>query len=50
MRSLRAWPTFFQINHCKTTPYHPQTNGQTQRVIQTLIRILRKAIQDSKKY
>ena len=24
--------TKFRINHRKTTPYHPQTNGQTERV------------------
>ena len=23
--------TKFRINHRKTTPYHPQTNGQTKR-------------------
>ena len=38
----------FQIDHKKTTPYHPQTNGQTKRVNGTLVSILRKTILDSK--
>jgi hypothetical protein len=38
----------FNINHRKTTPYHPQTNGLTKRVNQTLVRILRKIVMDSK--
>lgn len=39
----------FQIEHQKTTPYHPQTNGQTERMNQNLVSILRKTIQDSKR-
>ncbi len=39
----------FNINHRKTTPYHPQTNGLTERVNQTLVRILRKIVIDSKR-
>ena len=39
----------FNINHRKTTPYHPQTNGHTERVNQTLVSILRKTVVDSKK-
>jgi transposase InsO family protein len=38
----------FNINHRKTTPYHPQTNGLIERVNQTLVRILRKIVIDSK--
>ena len=38
----------FQIDHRKTTPYHPQTNGQTERVNETLVSILRKTVIDSK--
>ena len=39
----------FQIDHRKTTPYHPQTNGNTERVNQTLATILRKTVLDSKR-
>jgi hypothetical protein len=38
----------FNINHRKTTPYHPQTNGLTERMNQTLVRILRKIVIDLK--
>ena len=39
----------FQIDHRKTTPYHLQTNGQTERVNRTLVSILCKTIHDSKR-
>lgn len=39
----------FQIDHRKTTPYHPQTNGQTERVNQTFGTILKKTVRDSKR-
>lgn len=39
----------FRIDHRKTTPYHPQTNGHTERVNQTLATILRKTVVDSKR-
>ena len=39
----------FQIDHRKTTPHHPQTNGQTERVKGILISILRKTDIDSKR-
>ncbi len=31
----------FNINQQKTTPYHPQANGLTEKVNQTLVHILR---------
>jgi transposase InsO family protein len=46
---IKEMTLLFQINHRKTTPYHSQTNGQTERVNQTLIRILRKIVTESKK-
>ena len=39
----------FQIDYKKITLYHPQTNGQTERVNNTLVSILRKTIMDSKR-
>ena len=39
----------FKIDHRKTTPYHPQINGQTERVNRTLVSILHKTIHDSKR-
>ena len=38
----------FQIYNRKTTHYHPQTYDQTERVNDTLVSILRKAIIESK--
>ena len=46
---IREMTKLFQINHRKTTPYHPQTNGQTKRMNQTLVRILRKIVTESKR-
>ena len=39
----------FKIDHRKTTPYHPQTNGQMERVNGTFVSILRKTVLDSKR-
>ena len=39
----------FQIDHRKTTPYYPQTNGQTERVNDILVSIIRKTVMDSKR-
>ena len=39
----------FSIKHRKSTPYHPQTNGQTERTNQTLVGILRRTVIDSKR-
>ena len=41
--------TKFRINHRKITPYHLQTNGQTERVNGILVSILRKIVLDSKR-
>ena len=39
----------FKIDHRKTTPYHLQTNGQTEHVNGTLVSILHKTVMDSKR-
>ena len=39
----------FQIDYRKTTPYHPQSNGQTKRVNGVLVSIMRKTVSDSKR-
>ena len=39
----------FQINHEKTTPYHPQTNGQMEHVNGIPVSILRKTTLDSER-
>jgi hypothetical protein len=39
---VRKMAERFHIDHRKTTPYHPQTNGQTERVNGILVSILRK--------
>ena len=46
---IREMTKKFQIDHRKTTPYHPQTTSQTERVNQTLLSILSKIVQDSKR-
>ena len=47
--TVKEMTELFRINHRKTTPYHPQTNGMAERVNQTLVRILRKTVVDSKR-
>ena len=47
--AIEEMTKLFQINHRKTTPYHPQTNGLAERVNQTLVCILRKTVTDSKR-
>jgi len=46
---IREMTEKFKIDHRKTTPYHPQTNGQTERVNGILVSILRKTVIDSKR-
>ena len=41
--------TKFRINHRKTTPYHPQMNGQIERVNGIRVSIMRKTVLDSKR-
>ena len=46
---IREMTDKFKIDHRKTTPYHPQTNGQTEQVNGILVSILRKMVLDSKR-
>ena len=48
-KAIEEMTKLFQINHRKTTPYHLQKNGLTERVNQTLVRILRKTVTNSKR-
>jgi len=38
--TIELMTNIFKINHKKTTPYHPQTNGHTKRINQKLVQIL----------
>lgn len=46
---IRKMTNQLHIDHRKTTPYHPQTNGRLERVNGILVSILRKTVLDSKK-
>lgn len=46
---IEAMTEGYGIDHRKTTPYHPQTNGLAERVNQTVVRILRKTVNDNKR-
>lgn len=46
---IREMTERFQIDHWEITAYYPQTNGQTERVNQTLVSILKKTVQDFKR-
>ena len=39
-----ALTTKYEIKHCKTTPYHPRANGQTEKTNGILCKILTKTI------
>ena len=45
---LKEMCNLLQITHCKTTPYHPQSNGQVERFHQTLTRMIGKLARDHK--
>ena len=36
------------VRHSKTSPYHPQTNGQVERAHQTIMRMIGKLVQNKK--
>lgn len=44
---IEAMTEGYGIEHRKTIAYHPQTNGLAERVNQTVVRILRKTINDN---
>ena len=38
---------FNRVKHLKSAPYHPSTNGETERLIQTFKRAMRAGVSDS---
>jgi hypothetical protein len=46
---IQKMTDMFQLDHRKTNIYHPHTNGQNERVNETFVSIIFKAIMDSKR-
>ena len=40
---FKHFPQFCNIKRIRTSPYHPQINGQTERINQTIINMLKTA-------
>ena len=43
---FRQFIKHYQIDHCTSNPYHPQSNGMAEKAVQTIKRLMKKAAHD----
>ena len=45
---FRHFTQEYQFNHLTSSPYHPQSNGMAEKAVQTVKRLMKKAVHDGK--